>query len=607
MNYLKTILISATIVLASPISRAGKAPANVMAIGSDNLTTDNLIPPESFEVDTHKLLEDWYLKNYIQLDKNADKRASKSYSDQDYIDRLQSLHNVIEMPYNKVVRAYIDMYVERKKSLVETMLGMSLYYMPIFEQALDRNGLPLELKYLPVIESALNPNAVSRAGATGIWQFMMATAKGEGLEVNSLVDQRRDPYKSSEAAARYLKKLYNTYGDWSLVIAAYNCGPGNVNKAMRRAGGGKKDFWQIYQYLPAETRSYVPAFIAANYAMNFYNYHNISPALAKRPIITDSVVVNRRVHFQQISDVLGIPMNELRILNPQYRQDLIPGDIRPYSLVLPNNQAYIYAGNEDSIVNHNAELYARRSVVEPSTGRQSHDGDVAQSDDNKNDGEYVTETIVKYHTVGRGENLASIARKYGVSASSIKASNHLRRNRVSRGQTLRITTTRSKWVPAKKDDKPTDAQVAANNGQQNGGSDVPPPSSAKPKSQTHTEVPPRADVKKDNKTQTSQKQESPKKDNGKKDNKKNKKETKPKTVEHKVTKGENLYKIAQKYGVSVDDIKKANNMRSDNIREGQEIKVPGKAGKSSLNTQKAKSSKSSKSSKSKKKGKKNRH
>lgn len=580
MNYFRFFLLSAAVVMAGHSALAGKAPANVFAIAADTVSASKIVYPESFETDTHKLMQNWYLTNYIQLDKDADKRPSKNYTEQDYIDRLQSLPTVIEMPYNNIVRAYIDMYCDRKKSLVETMLGMSLYYMPIFEEALDRNGLPMELKYLPVIESALNPNAVSRAGATGLWQFMMSTAKGEGLEVSSLVDERRDPYRSSEAAAKYLKKLYNTYGDWSLAIAAYNCGPGNVNKALRRAGGGKKDFWEIYPFLPSETRTYVPAFIAANYAMNFYNHHNISPALASRPIVTDSVHVNRRVHFAQISEVMGIPIDELRILNPQYRQDVIPGDIKPYPLVLPNIQAYCYIANEDSIVNHNAELYARRPVVEPSTGRPEQEV--------SGNGEYVTETVVKYHKVRRGETLSSIARRYGVSTKSIKRSNNLKRNKVRRGQTLRITTTQRRWVPSENDGKTEEqsTDIAQNNENvqdQNTGNElaqeVTSPSSAE-SAETH-----RSD-----KAGDSKKKEQDKKTDRKKDNK-------PKTITHKIAKGENLSKIAKKYGVSVDDIKKANNMKNDNIQIGQTLQIPSK--NTSVSKSKSSGSKSKKSKKSK--------
>ena len=219
------------------------------------ITDKSIIYPESFETDTKAMMNNWYLKNYTVLDTYLDNTENEQVSDEVYIKRLQAMPTTIEMPFNSVVKSYIEMYVNRRRTLVEEMLGMSLYYMPIFEDALERQGLPLELKYLPVIESAINPDAVSRVGATGLWQFMVSTAKGLGLEVNSLVDERRDPYRSSEKAAEYLKNLYNIYHDWSLAIAAYNCGPGKVNQALRRAGaaeGEMRDFWEIYGYLPRE-------------------------------------------------------------------------------------------------------------------------------------------------------------------------------------------------------------------------------------------------------------------------------------------------------------------------------------------------------------------
>lgn len=534
---------------------ASQAVNNVRSIAADTLSADHIVVPESFEIDTHAMMQNWYLTNYAVLDRNADRRANVPTTDQEYIDRLQRLPTVIEMPYNKIVRAFINMYVERKKSLVESMLGMSLYYMPIFEQALDKYGMPMELKYLPVIESALNPTAVSRAGATGLWQFMLDTAKGMGLEVNSLVDQRRDPYLASDAAARYLKQLYNSYDDWSLAIAAYNCGPGNVNKALRRAGGGKKDFWEIYPFLPRETRDYIPAFIAANYAMNYYDKHNISPALASRPIITDTVHINKRVHFQQISDVMGIPMDELRILNPQYRTDLIPGDIRPYALILPNIQAYCYIANEDSIVNHNAELYARRDVVEPSTGAT-----VTTSDG----GQYVEEVVVKYHKVRRGETLSSIARRYGVTQQSIRRTNGIGR-KVRRGQTLKINTVKRKYVPA-----PTPA--AADTTATTNTPQVTPPEPARSQpATTESTAEPTPQTQ-----QVSEAMTTAKKSDTKKDKTPKKSEKKAQPTKHKVSSGENLTKIAKRYGVSVDEIRKANNIKGDDIRAGQTLTIPSK-------------------------------
>lgn len=560
MSKIKTQLIAAA-VAAILGTTASSAALTVRSIAADTLSADNIVVPESFEIDTHKMMQNWYLTNYAVLDRNADRRANVPTTDREYIDRLQRMPTVMEMPYNKIVRAFIDMYVERKKSLVESMLGMSLYYMPIFEQALDKYGMPMELKYMPIIESALNPTAVSRAGATGLWQFMLDTAKGMGLEINSLVDQRRDPYLSSDAAARYLKQLYNSYGDWSLAIAAYNCGPGNVNKALRRAGGGKKDFWEIYPFLPRETRDYIPAFIAANYAMTYYNHHNISPALASRPIVTDTVHVNKRVHFQQISDVMGISMDELRVLNPQYRTDVIPGDIHPYALILPNIQAYCYIANEDSIVNHNAELYARRDVVEPSTGTTVTAGD---------GGQYVEEVIVKYHKVRRGENLASIARRYGVSQQSIRRTNGIGR-RVRRGQTLRINTVQRRYVPApaQTDSTTTDnkPQVAVPDTK----------ADTTPVAKTDETVEPTPQTRQVTDAMSNAKNNDKKNDNGRKNSRK---KTESKPVKHKVSSGENLTKIAKRYGVTVDQLRSANNISGDEIKAGQTLTIPSKDAKS---------------------------
>lgn len=590
---LKSILASIALLLAgaAPVT-AAPSPLSILQI-RDSLHNVPIIYPESFETDVHKMQQNWYLKNYADIDRSADTRTSTELPpDEVIIERLGSLPTIIELPYNSVVRNYISMYVNRKKQLVENMLGMSLYYMPIFEQALDRNGMPLELKYLPVIESALNPDAVSRAGATGLWQFMLPTATGEGLEISSLVDQRRDPYASSEAAACYLKKLHEIFGNWSLAIAAYNCGPGNVNKAIRRAGGGTKDFWQIYPYLPAETRGYVPAFIAANYAMNFYDKHNISPALARKPIVTDTIHVKRRVHFEQIRDVLGIPMEELQTFNPQYRTGLIPGDIRPYTLVLPSLQVYAYLANEDSIVNHNAERYARRDVVEPAP-----DGSGVDSK-----GAYVEELVVKYHTVRRGQTLAKIANMYGVTAASIRKTNKIGR-KVRRGQKLRINTYKRRYIDQAPEQAPEQAPAVESTAQDVQQTTVPVEentaavpaantdtvaTSEAPKYVEHTasdetsEEQPQAESKVESAESSrvsqaisgsnSRRQAAASKAKAEKSKKKD--SAKASTTKHKVRRGENLGRIAARYGTTVKAIRNANGMKNDNIREGQTLVIP---------------------------------
>lgn len=548
---------------------------------SDNSMTPTIVMPESFETDTKAMLENWYLRNYTVLDYKPDGKPEGDFSDETLLERLGALPTEIEMPLNSVVKNTI-MFYARRRQLVENMLGLSLYYMPIFEEALERHKMPLELKYLPVIESALVPTAVSRAGAAGLWQFMPPTATGLGLEVNTLVDQRRDPYLASDAAARYLKQLYQAYGDWSLAIASYNCGPGNVNKALRRAGGGKHDFWEIYPFLPKETRGYVPAFIAANYIMRYHKDHGISPVLAKRPIVTDTVHVSRRVHFDQISEVMDIPVDELRALNPQFRKDIIPGDIRPYSLVLPSLQAYAYVVNEDSIVNHNASKYARRGVVEPATGAVS-------GRDSR--GEYYDEEVIIYHKVKKGETLTKIAKKYGVTVGAIRKLNKVGKS-VKAGKTLKIKTVQRRYKPAPAVEpevkaaepatpviQPTEAQpdtcaVVAPDAVPADSVAVAPAGEASAVAAAFaqsTEAVAAPEEKPSKAEPVAAPAPKPKKETTKPAAK-----PKPKAVTHTVRRGENLSKIAKKYGVSVQAVKKANNFAGDRIQVGQKIKIPAK-------------------------------
>jgi membrane-bound lytic murein transglycosylase D len=320
--------------------------------------------PEAMTYDLDSLLNLYMSKTYLEEDDCNMRDINPVYSKEDYINRLLRLPTVMEMVHNEVVQKFIDRYSGRLRHSISYMLGASNFYIPIFEEALEAYQLPLELKYLPIIESALNPKAVSRVGASGLWQFMIGTGKQYGLQVNSLVDERRDPIKSSYAAARYLSDLYKIFGDWNLVIAAYNCGPENINKAIRRSNGNK-DYWEIYPYLPKETRGYVPAFIAANYIMTYYSLHNICPMSTRLPAKTDTVMVNKNVHLEQVAEVIGINIDLLRSLNPMYRRDIIPGATEPYALRLPLTEVGKFIEQQDSVYNYKVdELLNKRSEVE---------------------------------------------------------------------------------------------------------------------------------------------------------------------------------------------------------------------------------------------------
>ena len=321
--------------------------------------------PEAMTYDLDSLLNLYMSKTYLEAEDCNMRDVNPTYSREEYIDRLSRMPCIMEMAYNDVVQKFIDRYSGRLRHSISYMLGASNFYMPIFEEALEVYQLPLELKYLPIIESALNPKAVSRVGAAGLWQFMPATGKQYGLKLNSLVDERRDPIKSSYAAAHYLRDLYKIFGDWNLVIAAYNCGPENINKAIRRAGGDNKDYWHIYPYLPRETRGYVPAFIAANYIMTYYSLHNICPMTTRLPAKTDTVIVSRNVHLEQVAEVVGLNIDLLRSLNPMYRRDVVPGASEPSAIRLPITEVSRFIELEDSVYHYKAdELLNKRAEVE---------------------------------------------------------------------------------------------------------------------------------------------------------------------------------------------------------------------------------------------------
>lgn len=414
----KGCIIVSSLILAFASLSAQSGEQNIQDSDSlFNSIEDNFLP-ESLDADIDSLMSSWHTKYFT-------KRIESCYNDEYdfyipdsvYIDRLNRLPHVIPMTYNDDVRKCIDLYTGRRRTLVQYMLGMADFYFPMIEQVLDKNGLPMELKYLTLVESALNPFALSRMGASGLWQFMLPTGRAYGLEINSLVDERRDPQKATEAACKYFKDMYEVYGDWNLVIASYNCGPGNVNKAIRRAGGNK-DFWEIYKFLPRETRSYVPLFIAANYVMNYYCDHNICPLQAALPVVTDTIVVDKMLHLQQVSDVLGLNIEQLRALNPQYKRDIIPGHGKPYLLNLPVSEALTFSEKRDSIYNYNFNTFFAN--INPNNGG------------NADDKERIT------HVVGKKETLMSIANKYGVTSSQIKKWNNLSSSRVPTGKKLVI-------------------------------------------------------------------------------------------------------------------------------------------------------------------------
>ena len=385
-----------------------------------------IVAPESFDESIDSLLTNWQIV-FSKTDNQCIEGANIVYTDSTYIQRLYSLPTKMELSYNPVVNSYIEMYSKRRRDLVSYMLSLGNYYYPMFEEALDRHGLPLELKYLPVIESALNPIAVSRMGATGLWQFMLRTGQQYDLEINSLVDERRDPYKSTEAAARFLKDLYNIYGDWNLVIAAYNCGPGNVNKAIARSGG-KSDYWSIYYRLPRETRGYVPAFIAATYIMNYSNEHHICPQESSNDfMLLDTIHVTDQVHFKQISDILDIPIEDIRRYNPQFKSDIIPGNHKSYALVLPTKNLFAFINKSDEIKNHNKDLYFthRKQTLTDQYAGTVTDGNVVNT----------------FYKVKKGDTLGGIARRNRTSVGRLQSMNGMRSTKLSIGQRLIVRQT----------------------------------------------------------------------------------------------------------------------------------------------------------------------
>lgn len=409
------ILFSILVSAAEPDSLA------IDTISSDSIALDSLVA-DTLVADT--LFFDETLEG-INIDScGAIPAIVEELPDSVYKERLQALPFIIETPYNQVVRAFILRYVKHNPKQLARLQSKSDYYFPLFTDILAKYDLPYELCYLAVIESALNPQARSHAGAAGLWQFMPSTGRLYGLEINSLIDERMDPVKSTEAACRFLKSLYTVFNDWNLALAAYNCGPGNVNKAIHRSGG-KRDFWSIYPFLPRETRGYVPIYIAASYAMNYADYHGICPAPYEMTMNTDTVRLSERMHLKQVADVLELNIDELRLLNPQYARDIIPGG-KSYELRLPADRVTDFIDMQDSIRSYHADelINNRRAEI-----------DLLQK--TSVNGAYSVNGVT-YYKIKNGDTLGAIAKKFHCSVRQLKTWNGLKNDNIRAGKTLKI-------------------------------------------------------------------------------------------------------------------------------------------------------------------------
>ena len=517
-----------------------------------NIPDENLNKYFSDKLDS--MLKSWYVQNAFLLDSmelvEAD-TLKQTLPDSVYIQRLQSLQSAVSLSYNNSVQNFITMYTVRKPKLVAIMLGLGNYYFPMIEESLAKYGLPMELKYLSIIESALNPKANSVANAVGLWQFMYSTGKMYKLEINTFVDERRDPVKATDAAVRYLRDLYSIYHDWHLVIAAYNCGPGTINKAIKRSGNAK-DYWKIYYNLPKETQGYVPAFIAANYVMNFYQSHNIFPKAPSFPIITDTLMVNDYLHFNQIAEVMGISVEQLRSLNPQYLRDIIPASkAKAYSLVLPQQEISAYLENEATIHDHRrAEFFPNNEIVNPQSKYASFDSNDIKGRD---------KVIYNVHS---GDNLAAVSSWFRVPTSDIRFWNKLRKSTLKSGQRLTIYVPEGRGEYFNHFNKLSLAEKQKSLKKNPDSSPTPSLASAVKVAQVESSV-----TKVDNETKLSEKTV--------KTVKKTDSIPNQKFIYYTVRKGDNFWTIAKKFpGVTNTDIMKTNRINSANsLKVGQKLKI----------------------------------
>ncbi len=510
---------------------------SVAARMTDTLMNENLNLFVSDKLDS--LVNTWYIKNAFVYDKSEFDSLPENIKtylpDSVYISRLQAIDSFLPLPYNETVRNFIGLYTIRKRELTSYIYGLSNYYFPIFEEALERYQLPHELKYLPIIESALNPKAFSRAGASGLWQFMIGTGKLYGLEVNSYIDERNDPIKSSDAAARYLRDLYAIYGDWHLVIAAYNCGPGTINKAVRR-NGGKQNYWEIYYSLPRETRGYIPVFIAATYMMHYGKEHMMKAAEPRFKTVTDTIEIHNYLNFEQLAAVLNISIEELRQLNPQYRRDIIPArPEKPYVLKLPAESVSAFIDNQSQVFAYNRDKYFPNNQLVPLRSGRTRGSRTIINTAGMNESTYVVKS---------GDNLGAIASKYRVTVNDLKEWNNLKKHNLRIGQQLIVYVTgKSNKNKIIQGDKPkTETQALA-------------VSPAETKT-TNTDSSVVSTVSKMNEAASTEEY-----------------------ILYTVQSGDSLFTIAKKFpGITDADLKAFNNIRNvKGLYPGQQIKIPKRA------------------------------
>ena len=446
-------LLISTISLTAQVDSTRRADRLSSPFTLASALLDPITLPASLDQDVEKMLEQWYTGYGNAANKRGSNARPSSVSvpytpDSVYIRMLNRMPSVMRFSYNPLVREAIELYLFKRRGLLSSMLSLGDLYFPEIEMALDKSGLPMELRYLVIVESALNPKAISPAGAAGLWQLMLPTGKIYGLTVNSLVDERMDPVKSTEAACRFLKDLYRIYGDWWLVLAAYNCGPGNVNRALKRTGTERPNFWDIYRYLPNETRRYIPLFIGAYFAMHYHREYGIFPRQVGRPLATDYYTADHRVTFDRISELTGLSTELISTFNPQFRRGIIPGNNSPYPVRLPLS-AILKLDSAGSEV-HSPELRVNlegpnnvappRAIAKskPAENEEPAPVEEAPRPSKRKKATRKQESTTTTHTIVTGETLYAIAHKNGISVEELKKSNNLTSDNLQPGQQLQI-------------------------------------------------------------------------------------------------------------------------------------------------------------------------